>query len=154
MEQTTNIQKPQKSAFWIWTTLWLTAFIDSVIFGAGFGFLLLLVMSVFKNLFYSLTGSYIFELLRIGAFIASYYLGSRVAVGFVLKRSVVLKQEATRLAFLTITIPLLINTLFLVPTLSKLNVDFFEILPDIGGTLATIGLVFYSVRKLIQEKGN
>ncbi len=91
--------KPQKSSFWIWTTLCLTAFIDSG-----------LIFSVFIYILNYLPASIpvsvqvIFSLI---IFLISLWLGSYFAVKYVLKKSVVLKTSASTMAGLAIVIPVI-----------------------------------------------
>jgi hypothetical protein len=93
--------KPQKSTAWLWTTLWLTATIDS--FFIALMLYLLVAVSGFLRGTSPIFATLIFDLI----ILIATAIGSVLAARYVLKRSVVLKASAGKFAGLAILIPLI-----------------------------------------------
>lgn len=134
--------KPQKSQFWIWTTLWLTTLLDSVIILVIFSFLIIFLASFLP--------SYALGILIVLGRVLALWLGACIAVKYVLKRSIVLKNDATKLATLTIVVPLVI-WIILISVASK-KLDTKDILEGLLGVVLSLGFIFYSVRRLISTR--
>lgn len=137
-------QKPQKSQTWIWTTLWLTTIFDSVIIIIIISFLLE-ALKVFIPVSLNI-------LIAIFSHVLALWIGAYAAVKFVVKRSIVLRSDATKLAILTIIIPTIIWLIPLISGFSKATTESMYI--NLFGLVLTIGFIFYSVRKLILTKGD
>jgi len=91
--------RSQKSSTWIWTTLWITTTIDA--FLITIATVLILSVSGILKAFPSSTASFI----QIAIGLIAVGIGSYLASHHVLKKSIVLRAQATRFAFLTVLIP-------------------------------------------------
>lgn len=137
MDQT----KPQKSQFWIWTTLWLTTILDSALIYFAFFIALAGVAQVIK------IPAIMFVLVLVARILAL-WLGAYVAVKYVIKKSIVFKRDARKLAFLAIVIPLLGSASIALPTF-----DFRNLVGNILSAIIVLGITYYSVRNLISKYG-
>ncbi len=130
--------KPQKSLFWLWTTLWLTAFIDSG-----------LIFSVFIYVLEYLPESAplaVQTFLSLLILLISLWLGAYFAVKYVLKRSIVVKSSANKLAGLAIVIPVIFW--FIKFWLGDLN------LVGVIMAIITVAIIYYSIKKIITTQGD
>jgi hypothetical protein len=130
--------KPQKSSFWLWTTLWLTAFIDSG-----------LIFSVFSYAVSSLpegTPLFLKATSMLVVLLISLWLGAYFAVNYVLKKSIVLKTSADKLASLAIVIPVLFWAI-------KLWIGTLDVTGVVAAALS-IFVIYWSIKKMILAKGD
>ena len=134
--------KPQKSQFWIWTTLWLTTILDSALIFFVFFIALAGLAQVIK------VPAVLFILFLLARILAL-WLGAYVAVKYVMKKSVIFKRDSHKLAFLAIIIPLLGSIL----SIALSTFDFQNIAGNILSAVLTLGITYYSVRNLISKYG-
>lgn len=138
--------KPQKSDLWIWTTLWLTTLLDS-----AFIYIALLFVSLF--FLHSYLNGISLNIFDWIVLVISIYLGSLVSVNYVIKRSVVLKDKSSSLAFKTMLIPIIFLIIGIILSISKgtLATDYLNI--QSIRWLFIIVVIFFSVQQLILKKG-
>ena len=136
--------KPQKSQFWIWTTLWLTTILDSALI-----FLVLIVILVVVTPQFVKVPIILFVLAH-ATRILSLWLGAYVAVKYVLKKTIVFKKEAQKLAFLAIVIPLLGS----IAGTAFSAFDFQNLAANLFSAVFVLGITYYSVRNLIIRYGS
>jgi len=134
--------KPQKSQFWIWTTLWLTTILDSALIFLVFFIALAGVAQVVK------VPTVLFVLVLLARILAL-WLGAYVAVKYVMKKSIILKRDAHKLAFLAIVIPLLGS----IVSIALSTFDFQNLAGNILSAIIVLGITYYSVRNLISKYG-
>ncbi len=134
--------KPQKSQFWIWTTLWLTTILDSALIFFVFFIALAGVAQVIK------VPAILFVLVLVARILAL-WLGAYVAVKYVMKKSIVFKRDAHKLAFLAIVIPLLGS----IVSIALSTFDFQNLAGNILSAVIVLGITYYSVRNLISKYG-
>lgn len=129
--------KPKKSTLWLWTTLWLTATIDG--FGIGIVLILLGVLAGgFPNIVNLLIG------------VVALACGSYLAPRYVLKRSVVERARAHRLALYAVCIPTLmplVVAIFVTRTLPAA-------LALIGLTLVNSSVMYGVIRWYLESHGD
>ncbi len=140
MEQKT---KSQKSQFWIWTTLWLTTILDSVLIFLVFFAVLVGIAQVVKI-------PIVLFILALIARILSLWLGAYVAVKYVLKKTIIYKKDASKFAFLAVLIPLLGSIAAIVFS----EFDFKNLAGNIVSAVIVLGITYYSVESLITKHGN
>lgn len=129
--------RPQKSTLWLWTTLWLTATFD----GLGIGIVLIL-LGVLAGGFPNIVNLFI----GVVALACGSYLASR----FVLKRSVVERTRAHRLALYAVCIPTLMPlavAIFATHTLSGA-------LALVGLTLVNSSVMYGIIRWYLESRGD
>ena len=73
-----------------------------------------------------------------------------MAVKYVLKRTIVLKKDAHKFAFLALVIPLVFGVLTIGNGASNME----DLMANISGTVLTFGFIYYSVTSLIQKHGD
>lgn len=134
-------QKSQRSSLWVWTTLWLTAFVDSG-----------LIYSVLIYAVQSLPGlpKPISIALSMIVFVLAMWLGAYIAVKYVMKRSVVLKSHADKFATLAVIIPVLFAVIVIVLGSVVGGVNIYNVISSI---LAII-IIFFSIKRLIMTNGD
>ncbi len=98
---TSTPSRPQKSTTWLWTTLWLTATIDALLI--AFVLYLLVAISGFLRGAPPVFATVILDLIILFAIA----IGGVLAARYVLKRSIVPRASARKLAGLAILIPLI-----------------------------------------------
>ncbi|TRZ77237.1 hypothetical protein D4R87_03380 [bacterium] len=81
--------------------------------------------------------------------ILALWLGSYVAVKYVMKKSIIFKRDARTLAFLAVVIPLLGSIVGMI--LSPF--DFQNLVGNLLGTILALGITYYSVKSLISKHG-
>lgn len=135
--------KPQKSQFWIWTTLWLTAILDSALIFFVFFVALIGVAQVIK------APVFLFALTLVARILAL-WLGAYVAVRYVLKKTIVFKRDADKFAFLAIVIPFLGS----IVSIAFPTFDFQNLAGNLIGAILVLGITWYSVRNLIIRYGS
>ena|ERR1035437_98339 len=142
MDQTQT--KLQKSNLWIWTTLWLTAFIDSGIIYFVFSRLvsILVLPDTIKGFF------------SVVAFMLALWLGAYVAVKYVLKRSIVKKEHASRFAALAVVVPVLFSILKIFVNIGFQTATNKIVFISTVGSIASIAIVYISVKKLVLTRGD
>ncbi|OHB03586.1 MAG: hypothetical protein A3B03_02590 [Candidatus Zambryskibacteria bacterium RIFCSPLOWO2_01_FULL_42_41] len=134
--------KPQKSQFWIWTTLWLTTILDSALIFFVF-FIALAGVAQFVKI-----PAVLFVLVLLARILAL-WLGAYVAVKYVMKKSIIFKRDAHKLAFLAIVIPLLGS----IVSIALSTFDFQNLAGNILSAIIVLGITYYSVRNLISKYG-
>lgn len=116
--------KPQKSFLWLWTTLWLTSFLD--------GALLYILASAILTLGLKIPLSTpMADCLVVVGYSIGAWLGSR----YIVKHSVVLKSQATKLSLLGVLVPFIGSTALFAYLISSILSN--------GGTLSPLGIGNY-----------
>jgi hypothetical protein len=144
-------EKPPKSSFWIWTTLWLTAVFDAflilVVYVIVIGFLEHSVPDALSPSKVSIV-SVVVEVLAI-------CVGSYAAARYVLKRASILKSEAGKYAGLSIIVPAIgsIAILGLGAYLLKGNISLAKLLANLGQEIISLGLMYFIIRSQLEKKG-
>lgn len=136
--QSTVTAKAQKSSLWIWTTLWLTAFIDS---GLIYSVFLYAVNSVLKTF-----PEAILVVVQLVVFVGSMWLGAYFALKYVLKRSIVPKIQATKFAILSVIIP----AIFCFGSFLIGGIGIYNVIASV----LTVVIIFYSIKQLITTHGD
>ena len=129
--------KPQKSSLWIWTTLWLTSFIDSALLYSVFIFVIAFSL---PNASESLQ-----TLLLLISLLISLFLGSYVAVKYVLKKSIVLKGSANKMALLAVVVPIIFWCLRFLGGVEVI---------DLVVSIISIAVIYFTIKKMITTYGD
>jgi hypothetical protein len=148
MSPTNPMERKQRSTFWLWMTLWLTATIDAVLL------YLLLAAIVLFLLHVALLG-----IVALGLLLVAYATGAYLSVRWVLKRSIIPKVSANKIAFLAIIIPLIGSVCFvLFGVYSNLSNGRGLSVIGVGTTVLwdalTLGIVYFIIRSYISTKGD
>ncbi len=137
--------KLQKSQLWIISTLWV-----SMIFFPGLIFFILKILLVLSI---PLVNPYVLTILLQLALLFSFWLAAYNVVNYLLKKSVIFRSEATKMGFLAICIPVAWNIFKIVFQLQGSGLSQAYVV-DLGITIVTLAIVFFSVRHLILTKGD
>jgi len=141
------MERTQKSTLWLWTTLWLTSFIDA---------LLLYIVVFFASFVLHIPLTGIIALVLLGI---CYAAGAYLAARYVVKRSIITKTSAGKLAFLAILIPLIGSSclvLFgLYSNFSKgINLSFVGLGTTVLLDVIILGIVYFIISSYIRAKGD
>jgi hypothetical protein len=129
--------KPQKSSLWIWTTLWLTSFIDSALLYSLFIFVIAFSLPNASESFQTF--------LILICLLISLLLGSYVAVKYVLKKSIVLKGSANKMALLAVVVPIIFWCLRFLGGVEVI---------DLVVSIISIAVIYFTIKKMITTYGD
>ncbi len=123
------MDRKQKSDLWIWSTLWLTTFIDAFLMCV----LVVIVLSFLGVALAPFVMQIIISIL--------YGLGALLASRYVVRRSIVSKRKATKYAMLAPIIPTVVS--FMIAFFAIQNVLAY------GGELSVAGLSVYGFNVIL-----
>lgn len=138
--------KPQRSTFWIFATLWVMIAIINIGLNTIFGAVLAGLTQVVN------IPAILFDVLKLAVSIGVLWISVRIAVKYVLKKTIVFKRDAHKFALLVITVPLLLSVIFFVSSFSESDLKDFA--RDAVSIVIGLGYLYYLVRSLLAKYGN
>jgi len=141
--------KPQKSTLWIWTTLWLTTLLDALLITIVF-YLLLSVTGILAGVS-TMVATTVLDLVALIAMAAGSFLAAR----YVLKKSIVPRMSAGKLAGLAILIPAIGGLgVRAIALLGNTTASTGDIVVSFAVTILSLALMYGIIRQQLATKGD